>query len=49
MCIINFSLCVFVGDALRCAVSGIFHNLFIVSLGSWMIIFPLGFIVNFFL
>ena len=41
-----FSLCVFSGAYLVCAVIGIFHNTFILSLGTWTIISPFCFIVT---
>ena len=36
----------FVGDALSCAVIGVSHNPFILSLATWMIILPLHLIVT---
>ena len=40
------SMCVCVGDSLRCAVSGIFHDTLFLSLGTRIIIFPFYLIVN---
>ena len=38
-------ICGCVGDALRCAMSGVFHHPFLLSLGTWMNIFPFHLIV----
>ena len=42
-----FSLCVYVGDALSCAVSGIFHNPLLLSIDPWVIIFTIHLIVTY--
>ena len=46
MCIIDFSLCVCVGDAFIGAVSGILHYLLLLSLGPYIIISSLRLVVT---